>query len=240
MSWLAIETATEVGSVAIGSPGVVVAERTFAARQHGSMLMPSIVDLLREADADFGSVVGIALADGPGSFTGIRIGTATAVGIAHAREGMQFRVVPSLMAAAWRARHLANGAIAAWFDALRGEVFSAIYEFDNGVVTLARPERGLPEALMQSTAICPDIVVGSGGKAFEAQVQQWTGTAPVGPPVGEPRASAVLELLALDGAAVAYEHPSDFEPTYGRKAEAQVRWEENHGRSLPDSGSSSV
>ena len=84
---LALDTATDHGSVAVGQPGNVVAELRFIKRRHASGLMPSIVEALNRAGARFGDLTDIVVADGPGSFTGLRIGFATVKGMLRELPG---------------------------------------------------------------------------------------------------------------------------------------------------------
>jgi len=64
-------------------------------------------------------------------------------------------------------------------------------------------------------------------------VEAWTGRAPLGLEELPPIAGSLLALLAYDGARVALDRLLA-EPTYGRPAEAQVKWESRHGRPLPN------
>jgi hypothetical protein len=80
----------------------------------------------------------------------------------------------------------------------------------------------------------PALVVGDGAAAQAAAVRAWTGRDPVPPPVGAPRAAALLALERIPGALRPIADPAAFEPDYGRPAEAQARWERAHGRPLPD------
>jgi hypothetical protein len=102
------------------------------------------------------------------------------------------------------------------------------------IETLFPPQLTTPEALVRA-APAAAIAVGGGAVAHAALMRQWTGRPPVGPPVGMPRAAALLELLDVAGATTAVDDPAALEPTYGRLAEAQTRWERAHGRALPHS-----
>lgn len=84
---LAIDTATSVVVVAAADiDGTLRATRTFAAgHRHGSHLLPSIQALLEDEDLDIGGLRGVVVGLGPGAFTGLRVGLATAKTLAHAR-----------------------------------------------------------------------------------------------------------------------------------------------------------
>ncbi len=237
--YLAIETATDAGSVAVGAPGRVRSEVGFTDRRHAADLVPAVMEALRLAHADFTDLAGVVLGDGPGSFTGLRIGLATAKGILAGREELVLRVAPSLMAAAWIGQQFFDGPVAALYDAYRGEVFGAVYHADEGTMrALVPPGCGAITDLIQQTAVTPAGAVGDGAVAFAAEVGRWIGRKPVGPPEGAPRARALLELLGLRGTTRVVEDAEAFEPTYGRRAAAEDRWETTHGRSLPDSNRS--
>lgn len=81
---LAFDTATDYLSVAIGNSDIIVANRhVYAPRAHLSLLLPTIDELLEEAAISLKEVDALAVGIGPGSFTGSRIGVATAQGLAH-------------------------------------------------------------------------------------------------------------------------------------------------------------
>jgi tRNA threonylcarbamoyladenosine biosynthesis protein TsaB len=235
--YLAIDTATDIGSVAVGEPGRTVSEVVFTDRRHAAALVPAVEEVLRLAGAGYGDLTGLAVADGPGSFTGLRIGFATAKGILRVHEGLVLRTAPSLLATAWVAQRYVAGPVAALYDALRGEVFGAVYAREGDAVrTLVAPVRSTPEALAERAPVRPVLAVGDGAVAHAAAMQAWTGREPLGPPAGAPKAGALIELLALEGAAVLVADPAAFEPAYGRQAAAQDKWEQRHGRPLPHSG----
>ncbi len=233
---LAIDTATEIASLAIGVDGVALAEITLSGRRHAAALLPGMEQLVGLAGASLGDVDRVLIADGPGSFTGLRIGVATVQGLVRARPAIRVGTAPSLLAAAWQAARFHTGPVAALYDALRGEVYGAVYRFGDGAVDcLAPPRRLTVDALAVACAVRPVVAVGDGAVVHAEAVRRWTGREPVGPPAGAPAAAA---LLAVDGARGGTREIADimcFEPDYGRPAEAQVRWEQAHGVRLPDS-----
>lgn len=235
--YVALDTATDLGSVAVGSADGVLAEVTFSDRRHAAALMPAIHEALRLAGADWSAVSGIVLADGPGSFTGLRIGVATVKGMFAERDDLELRSAPSLLGLAWGIARVVLGPVAALYDALRGDVFAAVYETDGVTVRVHQAPTVLPAAeLAGRIPRRPAVAAGDGAVAHAAVVRSWTGRDPVGPPAGAPRASALLELLAVAGATERIDDIDGFEPTYGRRAAAQDRWEAKHGRPLPDPG----
>lgn len=230
--YLALDTATPFGSVAVGTSGGVIAEVSVGPRRHAAATLPAAAEVLRLAGAGFADLEGIVLADGPGSFTGLRIGFATAKGILHEHPAISLRLAPSLLALAWGARPFAGGPVAALYDALRGDVFAAVYAFGEGTLETRLAPCLAPPAELVRTVPPPVIAVGDGAVVHSALMEAWTGRPPVGPPAGVPHAGSLLALLDLPGATTPVEHPEAVEPTYGRLAEAQARWERAHGRPL--------
>src|SRR5256886_3938832 len=98
--WLAIDTATDIASVAVGKPpdtgaGVFVQ----GARRHSAEIIVLIDHALAQAGVRPNELEGIVVGDGPGSFTGLRIGWAAAKGLAQ-QEGGSLAAGPPLMAPA--------------------------------------------------------------------------------------------------------------------------------------------
>jgi tRNA threonylcarbamoyladenosine biosynthesis protein TsaB len=229
---LALDTATPVGSIAVGGSEGILAEVSVGHRRHAAATLPGVTEVLRLAGAGFADLEGLVLADGPGSFTGLRIGFATAKGILHQHPGLSLRLAPSLLGLAWGARLYASGPVAALYDALRGDVFAAVYAFEGGrLETKLAPCVTRPADLVR-TVPPPAIAAGDGAAMYASLMIEWTGRPPVGPPAGVPRAGGLLELLTVPGATMLVSDPGAVEPVYGRLAEAQVRWERAHGRPL--------
>jgi tRNA threonylcarbamoyl adenosine modification protein YeaZ len=236
---VALDTATDFASLAVGEGTAVLAELTLGPRRHASALLPAVEEALRLAGARIPDVGRILLADGPGSFTGLRIGVATAQGLRRGRPAITVGTAPSLLASAWTGARFAGGPVAAVYDALRGDVFAAVYAFDHdGVRTLLPPSLAplltTVEALVAACPVVPRLGIGDGAAKYPEAIRAWTGRDPVAPPAGAPRAAALLALDGVRGGVRTIEDPATFEPDYGRPAEAQARWERAHGRQLPD------
>jgi len=232
--WLALDTATEVGSVAVGSAERAVVARLVGARQHAAQILTVIDDVLRRAELAREQLAGIIVGDGPGSFTGLRIAWATAKGLGHERD-LPLIAIPSLMGAA-AASGETGGPVAACFDALRGQVYGAMYAFPaDRVETVVAPGLFTVPALACATAARPLIAVGDGAQRYTEDIEKWTGRPAVGLEQLAPIAVALLALASREGAARTLEDPSTAEPVYGRPAEAQVKWEARYGRPLPHS-----
>lgn len=230
--WLAIDTATDIASVAVGAARGTVARSVRGTRQHAAQIVPLIDDVLRAAELRLDQLAGIIVGDGPGSFTGLRIGWAAAKGIIQERQ-IPLIAIPSLLAAA----HAAGAEhVAACYDALRGQVYGAIYSFgDDAVKTLVAPAVCTVAELAATVRRPPLLAVGDGAECYSDDVLRWTGRAPVGLDALGPLAVSLLALFDYDGARRAIGDGTTAEPTYGRPAEAQAKWEASHGRPLPHS-----
>ncbi|MGH7657920.1 MAG: hypothetical protein ACREL6_06770, partial [Gemmatimonadales bacterium] len=79
------------------------------------------------------------------------------------------------------------------------------------------------------------IVVGSAGEEVLLDLARLTGAPLLGPPAATARAAGLIALGAWENGLSTIKNPAAWEPAYGRAAEAQVRWEAQHGRALPDS-----
>lgn len=234
MTWLALDTATDRASVALGaSAGDAVEESLSGARRHAAALVPMIDRLLAQRGVGLDALRGIALSDGPGSFTGLRIGAATAKALARAR-GLEVHVAPSLMVRA-AARAQPGATVLAVANALRGEVYAAVYRFEPAdIVTLLAPSVWRVDSLL-GRAPRPDHIIGDGPPDALRMLSQWAEQDVIRGDDGLPRAALLLDLLRRPGGARLVPNLDLWEPEYGRPAEAQARWELAHGRPLPDS-----
>jgi tRNA threonylcarbamoyladenosine biosynthesis protein TsaB len=231
---LAIETATDQASVALGVPGADALEENLGgARRHAAALLPMIQRLLLRAGASLDDVRGIVLSDGPGSFTGLRVGASTAKALVQARN-LPLWVAPSLLV---RAAGVAQdgSVVLAISSALRGEVYAGGYRFvGDRIHAELMPSVRKPEDLIGGS-LTVDLLVGEAPAEILSALEKWTGRPIIGPPVGSPHAAHLLGLVGRHGGARRVDPAAEWEPVYGRPAEAQARWEIAHGRPLPDS-----
>lgn len=232
--WLALDTATDRASVALGVPGDRPLEETIAgARRHAAALVPAVQRLLQQAGASLDDLRGIVVSDGPGSFTGLRVGASVAKALAHAR-GLPLWTAPSLLVRAAAAAG-DQALVLSVANALRGQVYAAAYRFlPDAIQTELIPSVRRPEELVGS-ALQPTTIIGDAPADILAILERWVGRPVIGPPDGFPRAALLLDLVGRKGGARVVEAKRDWEPVYGRPAEAQARWESTHGRPLPDS-----
>lgn len=141
---LAFDTSTEQIALALGARDgdrvPILAAHDFAApRAALGALLPAVRDLLASQNLGFSDLDGIVVGRGPGSFTGVRIGVATAKGLAHG-AGLPLYGVCTLDAVAW-ALGDASGLLGVLGDAMRGEVYPALYRVAGGSVERLTPHR---------------------------------------------------------------------------------------------------
>jgi tRNA threonylcarbamoyladenosine biosynthesis protein TsaB len=189
--------------------------------------------LLARGRTSLGELRGIAVSDGPGSFTGLRVGASVAKALVHTLR-LPLWTAPSLMV---RAAGVARGStsVLAIANALRGELYAAIYQFESdGITTVLAPSVYRPEDLVR-THQPPHVAVGEAPPTALEILEDWLKQPVTGPPEGSPHAARMLDLLGRPGGARMIERVQEWEPVYGRPAEAQARWERLHGRPLPNS-----
>lgn len=230
---LGLETATDRLSVAVRSPdGEVVEEVLEGARRHASALVPMVDRLVRRVGGGPDTIGLVAVAEGPGSFTGLRVGAAVAKAIAIA-GGIPMWSAPSLMV---RAAGIAvpGETVVAVASALRGELFTGAWEFQcDGSITERLSPRALPVTGLASLPTA-HRACGEGPPELVDAVARQVGVPVLGPPAAHPSAAALLRLVGVPGGAARVVSPARWEPVYGRPAEAQVQWELRHDRPFPD------
>lgn len=223
--WLALDTANDRAALAIGRPGAVRASETIiGARRHASALLGALSTMLEHSGTTLPAVEGVVLADGPGSFTGLRVSATVAKALIHARR-MPLWVTPSLLVCARAADRAGTGEpILAVSNALRGELFAAAYRFYPGrVETILAPGVYGPDAIRSAVA-SPARIMGPAASTLGAE-PTW------------PEGADLLDLVGLAGGVARVEDVAVWEPIYGRPAEAQTQWELKHGRPLAHSTS---
>jgi tRNA threonylcarbamoyladenosine biosynthesis protein TsaB len=176
----------------------------------------------------------VVVSDGPGSFTGLRVGASVAKALAWSR-GLPLWTAPSLVARAAGVTCPEGSLVLAVSDALRGEVYAAAVRVGRGRIRVElEPGVWRPEALAKLD-LAPDALVGEAPAEVVAVLERWTGLETIAPPGGAPRAATLIDLVTTEGGAHRVLDVQGWEPEYGRPAEAQARWEIAHGRPLPDS-----
>ena len=131
MKILALDSSGLVASVALAEDDNLIAEYTIQYKKtHSQTLLPMLDEIRNMVELDLSDVDAIAVAAGPGSFTGLRIGSATAKGLAFAME-KPIIPVPTLEGIAYQ-MYGTDAAVCPIMDARRSQVYTGIYEFVSG------------------------------------------------------------------------------------------------------------
>ncbi len=142
MRILAIEASSLVASVAILTDDIITAEYTVNHKKtHSQTLLPMIDEVCKMAEVEPESFDAIAVSGGPGSFTGLRIGSATAKGLGQAL-GIPIIHVPTLDAMAYN-MYGTDMLICPIMDARRSQVYTGIYSFEEGKLSVHMPSSAM-------------------------------------------------------------------------------------------------
>ena len=166
MKLLAFETSAKAASVALLEDGKLVGESYLNSGQtHSRTLMKLAADLLENCDLKPSDLDLVAYANGPGSFTGIRIGVAAAKGFCW---GLELPCVPvSTLEGMAYGRLDLDGTVCCCMDARRSQVYNAVFSISSGAVSRLRPDRAISlEELAEDLADVPApiFLVGDGAE----------------------------------------------------------------------------
>jgi tRNA threonylcarbamoyladenosine biosynthesis protein TsaB len=211
---LALDTSTRTAGVAVWRDGRVLAERKRVVTTHSESLLEVIDEALAAAAVEPRALDAVACGAGPGSFTGLRIGLATAKGLCFAL-GRPLILVSSLEALAARAP---DGRVCAILDAHKDEVYAGLFSVEKGVVRALGEERVLaPEALAGELRGGGMTLVGDGALRYRALFDA--------APLDEDGAPGAREHARLGAARLAAGERSDLAssaPKYIRLSEAEL------------------
>ena len=161
---LAFESSAKPASAALVKDGQLLSQyMQCSALTHSRTLLPMAEDMLKNAELRLSDVDLIAVAHGPGSFTGIRIGVATVKGLAWAAEKPCVGV-STLEAMAWHGLAV-GGYICPVMDARRSQVYNALFKIENGRPVRMTEDRpiALDELSKEVSALsAPVFLVGDG------------------------------------------------------------------------------
>ncbi len=142
MKILAVESSAKAASCAVLADGELLASAWQAAGlTHSRTLLPMVEGMLKNSELTMEAMDAVAVAAGPGSFTGLRIGIAAVKGLAWAAEKPCIPV-STLEAMAWPLAHL-EGSIVCAMDARRQQIYNAAFLADSGALKRLREDRAL-------------------------------------------------------------------------------------------------
>ncbi|MBE3572750.1 MAG: tRNA (adenosine(37)-N6)-threonylcarbamoyltransferase complex dimerization subunit type 1 TsaB [Moorella humiferrea] len=169
---LGLDSATQVAGVALIDDNRLVAETFFNTRKnHSQRLLPMIAALLQEAGVKPAELDGLAVALGPGSFTGLRIGLATIKGLAHALQ-KPVAGVPTLDGLAWNAWEV-PGLVCPVLYARRREVYTALYRWQEGELCRLTPYQAVEPYSLAASLKSYNMPVYFLGDGVEPYLEVW-------------------------------------------------------------------
>lgn len=235
---LGIESATaQVGCAVGGHEGVLASAHSSRNKRHAESLTPSIEFVCRQARIELSEVGAVAVDVGPGLFTGLRVGVATAKAVAQA---LRVPVIPisSLDLLAFPAR-FTDRLIAAVIDARRGELFSALYRsVPGGVQRITEPRVSTPDDLRaELQAQSGDLLlVGDGAVRYRDDFRSLVRAEVCGHGLTAPSARDLVLLAHHLALREEWVQPWEVTPTYLRKPDAEISWATRDGVVGPRSG----
>ena len=230
MTILGIDTSSRSGSIAVIRAGQVLGSLQVEGRlDHSEQVLPSISYLLSRLGVTRGDLDAVAVSVGPGSFTGVRVGLASAGGLARALDipalGMSSletlaRSVSGRRPGSW---------ICPWVEAGRGEVYAAAYldpgEAD-GPRLLRGPSLARPEAWLEALPAAPVRFLGDGARAYCEMLVRHRGPGCLEQPEGPRFLAPILAVWAERQ--LQSQRPDGWpllEPLYLRPSDAELgRW----------------
>jgi tRNA threonylcarbamoyladenosine biosynthesis protein TsaB len=214
---LALETSTLAGGAALFESDRLIGEYALNIRlTHSERLMVAVDRLLGDAGWRPADLDGLAVAIGPGSFTGLRIGVSTAKGLALAL-GVPIAAVPTLDAMA-AGLPFAALPVCPVLDARKGEVYTSLYRWDGVAMRRIWDYLALPPAELAARLTEPVVLCGDGAASVESP------SARLAPPARRlPSSACVAELGHAMLAAGRVIGATDLVPMYLRPSEAELR-----------------
>jgi tRNA threonylcarbamoyladenosine biosynthesis protein TsaB len=226
---VALETATETVAVAVRTAGGVQAEFSLAGRRrHVEALVPALHHLLDQVGIEPGAVDAVAVDLGPGLFTGLRVGVATAKGLAQALDlgVVGLSSLDVLQGAAVGLGH--RGHVLSAVDARRSEVFAALREVDgeggdaNEIISPRLFAPGELASALSDLGGVPVVAVGDGAQRYADVLGAVPGVTCVMGGLRSPPADTLLTMaLARLAEGVAPVPPEEIVPLYMREADAR-------------------
>jgi tRNA threonylcarbamoyladenosine biosynthesis protein TsaB len=221
MVTLGFDTATPATAIALrlddGATHAMLRVPEAGSRPEHNRVLELADELLRQIGLGWPAVDRVAVGVGPGSFTGLRIGVATARGLAQSLD-RDLVGVGTLRALAEAARATVGGPVAAVLDARRGEAFVAVYDGDS---ELLEPRAVAPEALAAALDLtpAPALAVGDGAIRFADELQAAGVAVPADPSPLHSVDAAVICRLADHATATG---PDGVVPCYVRRPDAEI------------------
>jgi tRNA threonylcarbamoyladenosine biosynthesis protein TsaB len=225
---LGIETSTSQTTVALGTEqGILAGTQLSTGKANHEVVVPNVRHLLQWSDTSLQSLAGIAVGLGPGLFTGMRVGIATAKTLAQVL-GVPMAGLASLDVVAFSVRYCRRSICAA-IDAKRGEVFYAFYRPVPGGVTretefmVAAPDRLTAELEARAEDI---LLVGNGALVYRRMLEEAGNHVEFASAAyAFPAATALVELAIPRFQREDFDRVFELTPYYVRKSDAEIAWD---------------
>lgn len=234
MRILAIDSSGLVATVAILEEENMLAEYTINYKKtHSQTLLPMLDEIVKQMDFDMETIDAIAVAAGPGSFTGLRIGCATAKGLGLALD-KPIIPVPTVEGLAYNMFGI-SGLVCPLMDARRNQVYTGLYRFENGQMEVVMPQDAMAiEEIIQKINERKEKVTFLGDgvpvqrETIEKSMEVPYSFAPAH--MARQRAGALGMLAFVYYAQGKVEHARDHKPDYLRLSQAERERLEKEGK----------
>lgn len=234
---LAFETSAKAASVALMRDNTILAESYLNnGKTHSATMLPMAEQLLHDCDTKMADIDYLAVANGPGSFTGIRIGVSAVKGLAWASD-KPICPVSTLEAMAHQLRGV-HGIICAVMDARRNQVYNALFRSDASGLTRLCEDRAIALSDLKSELQGfedPIFLVGDGSKLTYNTLQSKISTLHFPAPNLEFQHASGVCMAASDLIAKGYTyHHSQVSPNYIRLSQAERERLERENQAVKD------
>lgn len=228
---LGLESATaQVGCAIGGHEGVLASSHSARGKRHAENLIPAVEFVCRQARVELSEVSCVAVDNGPGLFTGLRVGVASGKAIAQALR-VPMIAVSSLDLLAFPLR-FTDRRIAAVVDARRREVFWAFYrQVPGGVQRLTEPMVSSPDDLAAELLASPGetVMVGDGAVRYADAFSDRSDVEVAGGDHAYPSARSLVQLAHAKALREDWVRPHEIELLYLRKPDAEINWSMREG-----------
>lgn len=226
MLLLGIESSTDQVGCALGDQrGVLASTHVSRGRRHAETLTPAVEFVCRQGGVSVRDVTVVAVDVGPGLFTGLRVGIATAKAIAQALR-VPMIGLPSLDLLAFPAR-FSPRLIATVIDARRGELFFSFYRHvPGGVQRLFEPRVGSTDDVASELTATGEecLMVGDGAVRYRDRFAAIDRVEVEAPGLAHPSARSLVELAHPRALREEWVAPYEIAPLYLRAPDAQINW----------------
>lgn len=232
MKILAIDSSGLIASAALATEDAVLAEYTTNYKKtHSQTLLPMIDEIVRMTETELSALDAIAVTAGPGSFTGLRIGSATAKGLGQALD-KPLIAVPTTEVLAWNLCGT-EAVICPLMDARRSQVYTGLYRWNIETETmdcLAEQRAAAVEDIIAEVNRLgqPVLYLGDGADAYHGVLEEKTEVPYSFAPVhmSKQRAASLAACAFVYAKEGKTQTAAEFVPTYLRKSQAEREREE--------------